>query len=41
MEGFLSRLDYESLLLDEGFARVRGYDLTLGVASIVRAEVWP
>ena len=39
MKGFLSRADYEHLLRDCGFAHVAGCDLTLGVASIVRAEV--
>jgi ubiquinone/menaquinone biosynthesis methyltransferase len=38
MKGFLVREDYEQLLRDCGFARVTGHDLTLGVASIVRAE---
>jgi ubiquinone/menaquinone biosynthesis methyltransferase len=39
MAGFLSREEYESALLGVGFVRVRGADLTLGVASIVSAEV--
>lgn len=39
MAGFLTRQEYERLLADVGFGRVRGRDLTLGVASIVRAEV--
>jgi hypothetical protein len=39
MTGFLSRAEYEELLRRCGFARVEGRDLTLGVASIVRAEV--
>lgn len=39
MEGFLSRAEYERALVDAGFARARGYDLMLGVASIVVAEV--
>jgi ubiquinone/menaquinone biosynthesis methyltransferase len=39
MKGFLSRAEYEELLRGCGFARVKGCNLTLGVASIVRAEV--
>jgi ubiquinone/menaquinone biosynthesis methyltransferase len=39
MNGFLSRKDYEMALTDIGFLDVRGEDLTLGVASVVRAEV--
>ncbi|HEX3345679.1 MAG TPA: ubiquinone/menaquinone biosynthesis methyltransferase, partial [Polyangiaceae bacterium] len=39
MAGFLRRGEYERVLADVGFMRVRGVDLTLGVASIVRAEV--
>jgi ubiquinone/menaquinone biosynthesis methyltransferase len=39
MAGFLTRQEYERLLSDVGFGAVRGRDLTLGVASIVRAEV--
>jgi ubiquinone/menaquinone biosynthesis C-methylase UbiE len=39
MAGFLTRGEYERALSRAGFARVRGRDLTLGVASIVRAEV--
>jgi ubiquinone/menaquinone biosynthesis methyltransferase len=35
MAGFLARKEYETMLEQVGFARVRGYDLTLGVASIV------
>ena len=38
MAGFLTRTEYERALADVGFARVRGYDLTLGVASVVRGE---
>ena len=39
MAGFLTRGQYESALRDAGFARVRGEDLTFGVASIVCGEV--
>lgn len=39
MAGFLTRGEYETLLTDTGFVGVRGTDLTLGVASIVRGEV--
>jgi ubiquinone/menaquinone biosynthesis methyltransferase len=39
MQGFLSRTEYEQALLGAGFARVRSKSLTLGLASIVRAEV--
>ncbi len=35
MAGFLTRGEYESMLERVGFAGVRGFDLTLGVASIV------
>jgi len=38
MAGFLRRREYERVLADVGFSCVRGFDLTLGVASIVRAE---
>jgi ubiquinone/menaquinone biosynthesis methyltransferase len=38
MAGFLSREEYERALGDAGFERVRGSDLTMGVASLVRAE---
>jgi ubiquinone/menaquinone biosynthesis methyltransferase len=41
MAGFLTRQEYERLLVGAGFAQVRGSDLTLGIASIVRAEVTP
>jgi ubiquinone/menaquinone biosynthesis methyltransferase len=41
MAGFLTRPEYERTLKDAGFAGVRGFDLTLGVASIVRGEVRP
>jgi ubiquinone/menaquinone biosynthesis methyltransferase len=39
MAGFLSRVEYEDALRAAGFRRVHGRDLTLGVASVVRAEV--
>jgi ubiquinone/menaquinone biosynthesis methyltransferase len=39
MGAFFTRDEYQRLLSDVGFGRVRGRDLTLGVASIVRAEV--
>jgi ubiquinone/menaquinone biosynthesis methyltransferase len=39
MRSFLSREEYQRLLERVGFVKVRGEDLTLGVASIVRAEV--
>jgi ubiquinone/menaquinone biosynthesis methyltransferase len=39
MASFLTRGQYEGALLDVGFARVRGADLTFGIASIVSAEV--
>lgn len=39
MLGFVTRGEYEDMLRDEGFSAVRGSDLTLGVASVVRAEV--
>jgi ubiquinone/menaquinone biosynthesis methyltransferase len=38
MAGFLTRREYEDALSSVGFARVRGFDLTLGIASIVRAQ---
>jgi ubiquinone/menaquinone biosynthesis methyltransferase len=40
MNGFLARPEYERLLEGAGFTHVRGRDLTLGVASIVRAEAF-
>jgi ubiquinone/menaquinone biosynthesis methyltransferase len=39
MAGFLTREEYEQTLRRAGFTRTTGHDLTLGVASIVRAEV--
>ena len=39
MEGFVTRAAYEDLLRDAGFGDVWGVDLTLGIASIVSAEV--
>jgi ubiquinone/menaquinone biosynthesis methyltransferase len=38
MRGFLSRAQYEHAVTEAGFVRVSGEDLTLGAASIVRAE---
>jgi ubiquinone/menaquinone biosynthesis methyltransferase len=38
MKAFHSREGYEALLVDAGFRGVRGRDLTLGVASIVRGD---
>jgi ubiquinone/menaquinone biosynthesis C-methylase UbiE len=38
MKGFLSREEYEGELARAGFVNVHGEDLTLGVASLVRAE---
>jgi ubiquinone/menaquinone biosynthesis methyltransferase len=38
MAAFYTRTEYEALLGEIGFGAVRGLDLTLGVASIVRAE---
>lgn len=38
MKAFLTRTEYEALLIGAGFGSVRGQDLTLGVASIVRGE---
>ena len=38
MAGFVTRSEYEGRLRGSGFSRVEGFDLTLGVASIVRAE---
>ena len=39
MKGFVTRRQYEDLLRDAGFAFVRGFELTFGIAAIVRAEV--
>jgi ubiquinone/menaquinone biosynthesis methyltransferase len=39
MAGFLTREEYEGVLNQAGFQHVFGFDLTLGIASIVRAEV--
>lgn len=39
MAGFLTRDEYEGVLGRAGFSAIRGEDLTLGVASLVRAEV--
>jgi ubiquinone/menaquinone biosynthesis methyltransferase len=39
IQGFWSRAEYEAELALSGFTRVSSEDLTLGVASIVRAEV--
>jgi ubiquinone/menaquinone biosynthesis methyltransferase len=39
MAGFYSRAEYERVLSHAGFVRVRGRELTLGVASIVCGEV--
>jgi ubiquinone/menaquinone biosynthesis methyltransferase len=38
MKGFLLRTEYESLLKTSGFNEVRGFDLLLGIASIVIAK---
>ncbi|MGH7440426.1 MAG: ubiquinone/menaquinone biosynthesis methyltransferase [Polyangiaceae bacterium] len=39
MAGFFTRDEYEAALREAGFARSSAFDLTLGVASVVRAEV--
>jgi ubiquinone/menaquinone biosynthesis methyltransferase len=38
MKGFLSRREYETMLSSVGFREIAGRDMTLGVASIVRAQ---
>jgi ubiquinone/menaquinone biosynthesis C-methylase UbiE len=38
MAGFFSREEYELAIAGAGFVNVRGRDLTLGIASIVRGE---
>jgi ubiquinone/menaquinone biosynthesis methyltransferase len=38
MAGFMTRGEFEATLSDAGFSRVCGRSLTLGVASVVRAE---
>ncbi len=38
MAGFLSRAEYKRVLGDVGFGDVAGADLTLGIASVVRAR---
>ncbi len=38
MAGFFTREEYEDVLREVGFRRVTGVELTLGVASLVRAE---
>lgn len=36
MKGFMSRREFEQAMRDAGFARVQAWDLTFGIASIVR-----
>jgi ubiquinone/menaquinone biosynthesis methyltransferase len=36
MQGFLSRAEFEAAMREAGFREVQGYDLTFGVASVVR-----
>jgi ubiquinone/menaquinone biosynthesis methyltransferase len=38
MAGFFTRPEYEVVLREAGFARASAIDLTLGIASVVRAE---
>jgi ubiquinone/menaquinone biosynthesis methyltransferase len=38
MGSFFTRPEYEGMLREAGFARASGADLTLGIASVVRAE---
>ena len=41
MKAFVSRREYEEALRGAGFARVRGADVTLGIAAVVTAEASP
>ncbi len=38
MKGFMSRAEYEAALREAGFGNVTGYDLLLGIASIVKGK---